>query len=140
MRVVHRGDTLSTGIKYWILPDFENRVKDGSITLSTGTTVSEFKTDVTLLRGPSGATTEHANDAVFTLIGYEADTRFLGGCGIAVDPATGAPVHDPATMETGVKGLYVAGGMVGGRFNNKIFIENGRRHGGMIVRSITGRA
>jgi len=136
VRVVHRGASLSTGIKYWILPDFENRVKDGSITLTTGTTVTAFRPGVTLLKDGSGKVTEHPTDFAFTLIGYEADTRFLGGCGIAIDAETGGPVHDPATMQTGVEGLYVAGGMVGGRFNNKIFIENGRRHGEMIVRSI----
>jgi len=137
VRVVHRGEKLSTGIKYWILPDFENRVKDGSIVLSLKTTVQEFRPGVSVLRDGAGKVSEHPTDAVFTLIGYEADTRFLSGCGIDIVEETGAPRHDPGTMETNVPGLYVAGGLVGGRFNNVVFIENGRRHGKQIVDSIT---
>jgi thioredoxin reductase (NADPH) len=138
--VAHRGAALSSGIKYWILPDFENRVAAGSIAFLAGTTVSEFRPGTTLLRRSSGETFEHPTDFAFTLIGYEADTRFLRECGVGVDPETGAPVHDPGTMDTNVPGLFVAGGIVGGRFNNKVFIENGRLHGGLIVRSVGSKA
>ncbi len=79
--VVHRGEALSGGIKYWILPDFENRVEAGSITLLTGTTVLEFRPGMTVLRGPGGARVERPADFIFTLIGYEADTTFLRACG-----------------------------------------------------------
>lgn len=138
--VAHRGASLSGGVKYWILPDFENRVASGAIELLTGTTVLEFRPGTTLLRRSDGAAIERPTDFAFTLIGYEADVRFLRGCGIAIDADTGAPVHDPATMETNVPGIYVAGGMVGGRFNNKVFIENGRLHGKLIVEAITGNS
>ena len=50
-----------------------------------------------------------------------------------------APMHDPATMETNVSGLYIAGSIAAGRNNNKIFIENGRLHGKSIIPSILGR-
>lgn len=134
--VVHRGGTLSGGIKYWILPDFENRVAAGAITLLLGTTVAEFRPGSTLLRGRDGMTRPIPTDQAFTLIGYEADATFLRACGIDVDPETGGPVHDPSTMQTNVRGCFVAGGMVGGRFNNRIFIENGRLHGRLIVDAI----
>jgi thioredoxin reductase (NADPH) len=137
--VVHRGAALSGNVKYWILPDFENRVASGAIEFLTTTTVSEFKSGSTILRRSDGTLIERPTDFAFTLIGYEADTGFLRECGIGVDPGTGAPVHDPATMETGVQGLFVAGGMVGGRFNNAVFIENGRLHGKMIVDEVAGR-
>lgn len=137
--VVHRGPALSPGVKYWMLPDFENRVAEGAIRFLPGTTVVEFREGRTIVRDPAGAIRELPADAVFTLIGYEADTAFLRSCGIAVDEATGGPVHDPGTMETNVPGLFVAGGLVGGRFNNKIFIENGREHGGLIVAELLRR-
>jgi thioredoxin reductase (NADPH) len=137
--VVHRGAALSSGVKYWILPDFENRVTARAIVFLAGTTVEEFRTGTTLLRGSDGALIERPTDFAFTLIGYEADTGFLRECGVGVDPSTGAPVHDPATMETDVPGLFVAGGMVGGRFNNAVFIENGRLHGKLIVERVAGR-
>jgi thioredoxin reductase (NADPH) len=92
----------------------------------------------TLLRRADGGLFERPTDFAFTLIGYEADVGFLRGCGIGVVPETGGPVYDQATMETDVPGLFVAGGMVGGRFNNKIFIENGRLHGRLIVDAIAG--
>jgi hypothetical protein len=41
--------------------------------------------------------------------------------------------------ETNVPGLHVAGSVVAGKFNNKIFVENGRLHAGPIVRSIIER-
>jgi thioredoxin reductase (NADPH) len=138
--VVHHGTALSSGVKYWILPDFENRVASGAIGLFTSTTVVEFRPGRTLLKRATGEILELPTDAAFTLIGYEADTRFLSGCGIEIEPESGAPVHNPETMETNVPGLYVAGGLVGGRFNNKVFIENGRRHGTLIVGAIAGRA
>ena len=136
--VAHRGTTLSGGVKYWILPDFENRVASGAISLLTGTTVAEFRPGVTVLRGAAGARLERPTDFAFTLIGYDADTKFLRECGVDIAAETGAPVHDPRTMETNVPGLYVAGGLVGGRFNNKIFIENGRQHGTLIAAAIAG--
>lgn len=136
--VVHRGASLSGGVKYWILPDFENRVASGAIELLTATTVLEFKPGSTVLRRSDGSMLGRPTDFAFTLIGYEADVGFLRECGVGIDPETGGPVHDPATMETGVRGLFVAGGLVGGRFNNKIFIENGRLHGKLIVDAISG--
>jgi thioredoxin reductase (NADPH) len=136
--VVHRGAALSSGVKYWILPDFENRVSSGAIDLLTSTTVAEFRPGSTVLRRSDGSLTERPTDFAYTLIGYEADVRFLRECGIGIVPETGGPVYDPATMETDVPGLYVAGGMVGGRMNNKIFIENGRLHGRLIVDAVAG--
>ena len=76
-----------------------------------------------------------ANDFVLALIGYHPDYPFLESMGIEIEPEKGRPVHDPETLETTVPGLYVAGGMVSGRETNKIFIENGRFHGGKIVSS-----
>jgi thioredoxin reductase (NADPH) len=154
--VVHRGAALSDGVKYWLLPDFRNRVEEKSIRLLLDTTVVRFEPSGVVVRTrPSGAGVPGGDagnggegngqeqsiacDRVFTLIGYEADARFLTSCGVAVDPATGGPVFDPATMETSVPGIYVAGGLVGGRFNNKVFIENGREHGGMIVAHLAKR-
>ena len=80
-----------------------------------------------------------ANDFVLALIGYHPDYPFLESMGIEIEPEKGRPVHDPETLETNVPGLYVAGGMVSGRETNKIFIENGRFHGGKIVSHLAAR-
>lgn len=134
--VVHRDPVLSRGVKYWILPDFENRVADGSIRLLPNTRVTEFRPGVTELESAGDRWTMKTGFA-FILIGYRPDLSFLRSLGIAIDPETLAPVHDPVTMETNVPGLFVAGGLVGGKFNNKVFIENGREHGKKIVAALS---
>jgi thioredoxin reductase (NADPH) len=133
--VVHRGTVLSSGVKYWILPDFENRVAAGSIITHFNSTVKEFLPGETVIQ--TGHTVQSIrNDFVFVLIGYRPDVSFLRSLGIAVDPDSLAPSYNPGTMETNVPNLFVAGGLVGGRFNNKVFIENGRTHGKIIVDAI----
>lgn len=132
--LIHRGPKFSEGVKYWILPDIENRIKAGEIKACFETRVREITSSEVTLEG------KHAgripNDIVFVMIGYRPDTHLLGKLGVTIDPSTLAPVHDSATMETDVKGVYVAGSIAAGKFNNKIFIENGRLHGALIVGAI----
>jgi thioredoxin reductase (NADPH) len=134
--LVHRGERLSSGVKYWILPDLENRIAAGSITAQFSSVVREFREGVTLIGGADGRESEVATDFAFVLIGYRPDVAFLRSLGIAIDADTLVPAHNPETYETNVPGLFVAGGLVGGRFNNKVFIENGREHGAKIVASL----
>ena len=134
--VVHRGAALTSGVKYWILPDFENRVADGSIRFHRSTTVREFVSGSTMLQSAAGEQWEVKTDFAFVLIGYRPDTSFLNALGIEIDPESLAPAHDPGTMETNVPNMFVAGGMVGGKFNNKVFIENGREHGKKIIAAL----
>ncbi len=136
--LVHRGKALSSGVKYWILPDFENRVTDRAITTHFGSTVNQFFEGKTAIQTPDGEVILET-DFAFVLIGYRPDAPFLQKLGIEIDQDSIAPSHDPETMETNISGLFVAGGLVGGRFNNKVFIENGRRHGKLIVDSIRRR-
>jgi thioredoxin reductase (NADPH) len=133
--LVHRGERLSDGVKYWILPDIENRLKGGQITGIFGSQVKEIRKKDLVLQCPDGIRTVPA-DFVLVLIGFRPDTQRLTECGVAIDPATLAPHHDPETYETNVPGLYVAGSVVAGKNNNKIFVENGRLHGAAIVRAI----
>ncbi len=134
--VVHRGATLSAGVKYWILPDFENRVADGSIRLFLHSTVREFKAGKTLVHHQTGKTTEFETDFAFILVGYRPDVSFLQQAGIHVDEESLIPTHNPETFETNVPKLFVAGGLVGGKFNNKVFIENGKQHGKKIIEAL----
>jgi thioredoxin reductase (NADPH) len=136
--MVHRGERLSEGVKYWILPDIENRIKAGQIKALFCSTVVEFHEKAVILRTPSGRQ-ESASDFAFVLIGFRPDTAHLTEWGISLDPETLAPQHDPDTFETNVKGLYVAGSIVAGKNTNKVFVENGRGHGRVIVNSILAR-
>jgi bacillithiol disulfide reductase len=138
--VVHRGASLSAGVKYWILPDFENRVSDGSIHTRFQTIVEELRPGSTVVRAANGIREEVETDFAFILIGYRPDVAFLTSLGIGIDADSLAPEHHPETMETNIPNLFVAGGMVGGKFNNRVFIENGREHGKKIVACLKGRA
>jgi thioredoxin reductase (NADPH) len=132
--LIHRGPRLSEGVKYWILPDIENRIKAGEITALFETRVHEIKPTELILEGKHARTIP--NDVVFVMIGYRPDNRLLEKLGVCIDPPTLAPLHNPNTMETNVAGVFVAGSIAAGRLNNKIFIENGRLHGALIISSI----
>jgi thioredoxin reductase (NADPH) len=137
--LVHRRDSLSDSIKYWIRPDIENRLKEGSIPVRFGTCVTEIRERSVVLASAAGGADEIPADQVFLLTGYHPDTSLLASAGVPIDQATLVPEHDPATLETAVPGLFLAGALVSGKQTSRIFIENGRFHGEAIVGAITGR-
>ena len=138
--LVHRGPVLSGSIKYWVKPDIENRIKEGAIAARFGARVTEIRAGEVVIR--SGFEDEEVLPAqqVFLLTGYHPDTRLLEAVGVKVDPATLVPDHDPATLQTNVKGVYLAGAVASGRFTSRIFIENGKFHGETIVKAIVASA
>ena len=109
--LVHRRDRLSDSIKYWVKPDIENRIKEGSIAARFGTTVSEIRPDRVVVKGPKGRE-EIPAEVVFLLTGYHPDPKLFEGAGVRVDPETLAPAHDPETLEANVPGFYLAGSVV----------------------------
>jgi thioredoxin reductase (NADPH) len=133
--LVHRGEKLSEKIKYWILPDIQNRINEGSVTAHFNTQVVQIDERTVRLLNSEGEF-EVPNDFVFALTGYHPDYDFLVSCGLELDPETRAPKMDPVSLETNVKGIYAAGSIVAGKNNNSIFIENGRLHGKLIIDSI----
>jgi len=92
-----------------------------------------------VLRRGDGSRIEIENDFVFALTGYHPDRKFLESAGVEIDPASLRPVLDPATMETNVPGLYVAGVAAGGRDANRIFIENSRIHAKLILEDVASK-
>jgi thioredoxin reductase (NADPH) len=136
--LVHRRPAISSSVKYWIKPDVENRIKEGSIRALFDTFVCAIRSDCVVAQGPCGCV-ELPADAVFLLTGYLPDTRLLCLAGVRVDPGSLRPEHDPATFETNVPGVFVAGSIVSGRDTNRTFIENGRFHGEAIVAAIRAR-
>lgn len=136
--VVHRAPTLKPSVKYWLRPDFDNRVKAGEIAVRWETTVTEIGDEV-VVQGPGGVERLPA-DRVFLLTGYHPDFGLLESIGIRLDPETGRPDHDPATLETNVPGVFIAGSLTAGRFISEVFIENGRFDGEKIFGSRPERA
>jgi bacillithiol disulfide reductase len=137
--LVHRGEALRPGVKYWLKPDMENRIEEGSIPAHFNSLVQAFLPEGAVeIATPEGPKVLPAQ-AAFVLIGYEPDVEFERRCGVEIDPETLIPAHDPETCESNVPGLYVAGTLQAGRWTNRIFIENSRDHGPKIVAHLKER-
>ena len=139
--MVHFLERLDKGVKPWVVPDITNRLEQGDIEIFWGHRVVEITPEAVALRDEeTGAVTELKNDWVLALTGWRPNPTLLRDMGVGIDETTGIPAHDPDTMETNVPGLFIAGVLAAGNNANKIFIENGRAHGGQIVQAIIGRA
>ncbi len=135
--LVHFADTVDPGVKPWILPDIEGRLKKGEIAARWRTRLLEVRPrTVLLLNEETGEAEEVANDWVFAMTGYVPDPALLQHLGVSINPITGVPAHDAATMESDVPGVFIAGVLAAGFDANKIFIENGREHGPRICAAI----
>lgn len=136
--LVHRGETVKGSIKYWLKPDFENRVEEGSVTARLGAVVVGFDRRGVTVKTAEGVETLAA-DAVYILVGYLPDVELQRRCGVDFDDRTLVPTFDPDTCETNVPGLYVAGTLQAGIDTNRIFIENSREHGLKLVLDVARR-
>jgi thioredoxin reductase (NADPH) len=132
--MVIRDAGIRESVKYWVRPEIENRIQNGEIRAffeSTLTNISEHEVEILT---PLGMVSID-NDQVLAMTGYLPDFDFLTATGIRLaHDAMKTPMHDPETMETNVKGIYLAGVICGGLKTNKWFIENSRLHAQSIVR------
>jgi bacillithiol disulfide reductase len=136
--IVHRGPAMGDSIKYWVKPDIDNRIKEGSIPARFNSRVVEIRpTSVVIER--NGEVEELDADAVFLLTGFGSDNTLLRSAGVEIESATCGPVFDAETFETNVRGLYTVGAMVAGVQSGKIFIENGRFHGERVIEAIRAK-
>ena len=134
--LVHRGPEIHQHVKYWIFPDIMNRIKNGEITAYFDSTVASVAEDSVLLDTPGGEVAL-PNHFVFALTGYQPDFSFIAALGVRLDESNDrCPACDPATLESNVPGLYLAGVIVSGERTNEIFIENGRFHGRLIAEDL----
>lgn len=130
--LVHREAQLHHHVKYWIKPDLENRIKSGEIEAYFNSWVQEIGVDHVVINTPQGPV-RLKNDFVLAMIGYHPDYDFLRSMGIELSGQQNRPVCDPVSLESNVRGIYVAGVIVAGSRTNEIFIENGRFHGKQIA-------
>ncbi|MDH3269833.1 MAG: YpdA family putative bacillithiol disulfide reductase [Gemmatimonadota bacterium] len=132
--LVHFLDKVDRGVKPWVVPDITNRLERGEIPVYWRHRVSRIEPGSVVLRSEKdGEETEIANDFVVAMTGWRSDHRQLEALGVDIDGETGIPSHDSNTMRTNVPGIYIAGVIAAGHNANKIFIENGREHGALIV-------
>lgn len=137
--MIHRGPALGESVKYWVKPDIENRIKEGSIAARFNARVSEIRPNEVAVTDDEGRASTIPADAVLLLTGYRADPQFLRRAGIDVNDDTLEPQYDPQTFETNVPRLFVAGGQQAGKKTGSVFIENGRFHGERIAKVLAER-
>jgi thioredoxin reductase (NADPH) len=139
--LVHLFEELDKGVKPWVRPDIDNRIAEGAIPALWRHRVAEIlPRNVVVESLDTGRRRTLSNDWVLAMVGYVPDPSFLTSLGVAIDPVSGIPAHDAATMETDVSGVFIAGVIAAGYDANKIFIENGKLHGPRIVETVRARA
>ena len=136
--LVHRHPQLKPSIKYWVRPDIENRIKEGSVRGLFNTQLVEIHAGHVVVE-QDGAKTDVLADAVFLLTGYHPDCDLYRRAGIRIHRETMSPEFNAETFETNVPGIFLAGGAICGRDTSNIFIENGRFHGERIIKVLEGR-
>ena len=137
--LIVREPVLSRHIKYWIRPDIENRIKEGTIQALLEAEVKEIAPIWISVQQAGKPPARIDNDFVFALTGYHPDFDLLRSIGIEINPQTMRPACNSQTLESNIPGVYLAGVIIAGMDTNEIFIENCRFHGAQIVADIRGR-
>jgi len=134
-----RKPTIYPRVKYWIKPNIENRIKEGSIKAYFETTVEKITENSVVLNTPSGKK-EIENDFVFAMTGYKPNYDFFEKLGVKIsEDEHRIPMHNPETFETNLPNVYLAGVVCAGMQTSKLFIENTREHGEVIVANIISK-
>lgn len=127
--LVYRRPALKPSVKFWLKPDFENRVKAGEIAAHLGVEVTAITAAEVHGRDAGGAAHRLPADRVYALTGYHPDFALLRAIGVQLTGEEERPTLDPGTLETNVPGVHLAGSVTAGRNISEVFIENGRFDG-----------
>ena len=134
--MVIRGDKISDRVKYWVKPDIENRIAEGSIKAYFNSTIAEIKEHEVDIKTPEGIVTIE-NDWVLSMTGYQPNLQFLRSLGIELsEDEVCKPTYSELNYESNVKGVYLAGVICGGMNTHRLFIENSREHAEKIIADI----
>jgi thioredoxin reductase (NADPH) len=137
--MVIRGNEISERVKYWVKPDIENRIKEGSIKAFFNSEIKEIRKKEVDISTPEGLVTIK-NDWVLAMTGYQPNLSFLRSMGIIIsDDEVCTPTYNENNYESNVKGIYLAGVICGGLNTHVFFIENSREHAKKIIEHITGK-
>ncbi|MCR9065243.1 MAG: YpdA family putative bacillithiol disulfide reductase [Cytophagales bacterium] len=134
--MVVREESIGPRVKYWVKPDVENRIKEGSIKAFFNSTVKEITPSTVVINTPDGPQTVE-NDWVIAMTGYQPNLPFLKELGISLSKdEIMKPKYDEESMETNLPNVYLAGVVCGGMNTHSLFIENSRVHAEQIIASI----
>ena len=134
--MIIKSPVISKSVKYWVKPDIENRIAEGSIVAHFNSEVLEITEDTVMFKDECGEIQVIKNDFVLAMTGYLPDFEFLRNSGIELIGENLNPIYNPETMETNIENLYLAGVVCGGKDTHLWFIENSRVHAEMIVNNI----
>ena len=134
--MVIRNEKISDRVKYWVKPDAENRIKEGSIKAYFNSTIAAIRESEVDINTPEGLVTIE-NDWVLAMTGYQPNLSFLRKLGIHLsEDAVCKPTYSDETYETNIAGIYLAGVICGGMNTHRLFIENSREHAEKIIEDI----
>jgi thioredoxin reductase (NADPH) len=136
--MVHRGDSFRFSLKYWVKPNLENRVKEGSIKVHFNSIVKEITNDAVII-DKQGETVLIPTDQTFALTGYYASTKLLEQVGVTIKPEDFSAQLNEDTFETNVPGFFVIGSAGYGTRTSDVFIENGLVHAHKAVAEVLRR-
>lgn len=134
--MIIRNSEISSSVKYWVKPDIENRIAEGSIKAHFNAELLEIKEHSVIFKDETGQLNEIENDFVLAMTGYLPDFDFLKNSGIELRGECLNPFYNTETMETNVPNLYLAGVVCGGKDTHLWFIENSRIHAEIIIQHI----
>jgi len=135
--MVIRGDKISDRVKYWVKPDIDNRIAEGSIKAYFNSTIAEIREHEVDINTPDGVVTIQ-NDWVLSMTGYQPNLAFLRKLGIELSADNICkPTYSEKNYETNVPGIYLAGVICGGMNTHRLFIENSREHAEKIISDIS---
>ena len=135
--MIIREKEIGTNIKYWVRPDIVNRIENGEIKAYFESEITKISERSIIIKSPKGKQ-EIDNDFVLAMTGYQPNYEILKKLGVKInDDEFKTPQYNKDTMETNVKGVFLAGVICGGLKTNKWFIENSRDHSTKILSSIT---
>ena len=134
--MIIRHSEISKSVKYWVKPDIESRILEGSIKAHFNAELTEIKENTVIFKDEKGELHEIENDFVLAMTGYLPDFDFLRNTGIRLEGDFLNPYYNPETMETNIPNLYLAGVVCGGKDTHLWFIENSRIHANIIIKNI----
>jgi len=133
--MIIKDETIYEKVKYWIRPNIINRIKEGSIKAYFSSQIKEILPEYIIVDTPEGKI-QLKNDYVLAMTGYRPDFPFLESLGIDMSEEEHIPTYHPETLESNVPQMYLAGVILAGNNTSKLFIENTRHHGKMIMMDI----
>ena len=134
--MIIRETQIGENIKYWVRPDIINRIESNEINVFYESEILKIK-EKTIIIKTKKETKEIKNDFVLAMTGYQPNYDILENLGVEIlSDEFKTPVYNEDTMETNVKGVFVAGVICGGLKTNKWFIENSREHSQKILSQI----